>query len=50
MMSYLFLAQWLPLLIGVTETSNVPPLSRINLLQALFLGLVQGLTEFLTHQ
>ena len=47
MMSYLFLEQWLPLLIGAAETSDVHPLSRINLIQALIIGVIQGLTEFL---
>ena len=46
-MSYLFLEQWLPLLIGAAETSDVHPLSRINLIQALIIGVIQGLTEFL---
>ena len=47
MMSYLFVEQWLPFFIGVAEASDVPPLSRINLFQALIIGVVQGLTEFL---
>ena len=47
MMSYLFLEQWLPLLIGAAETSDVHSLSRINLIQALIIGVIQGLTEFL---
>lgn len=46
-MSYLFLEQWLPLLIGAAETSDVHSLSRINLIQALIIGVIQGLTEFL---
>ena len=47
MMSYLLVGKWLPLLIGMVETSDAPPLSRLNLLQAVILGFVQGLTEFL---
>ncbi|MDJ0701674.1 MAG: undecaprenyl-diphosphate phosphatase [Leptolyngbyaceae cyanobacterium MO_188.B28] len=47
MMSYLFVGKWLPLLIGVVETSDASSLNRLNLLQALILGVVQGLTEFL---
>ena len=46
-MSYLLLGKWLPLIIGVVEASDGPPLSRLNLFQALILGIVQGLTEFL---
>ena len=47
MMSYLFFGKWLPLFIGMIETSDGPPLSRLNLFQAIILGVVQGLTEFL---